>query len=70
MKLPDVTLWNVQDDFEVLTENRYKDQQSLKTHGTSETFTAFNKKLAKLDLMRAPMTLKMVSEKGGFSSRL
>ncbi len=50
--------------------DRYKDQQSLKTHGSSETFTSFQKKLGKLDLMRAPMTLKMVAEKGGFSSRL
>jgi quinol monooxygenase YgiN len=50
--------------------NRYKDQKALKTHGTSEKFTAFQKKLSAQDLMRAPMTLKMVSEKGGFSSRL
>lgn len=49
---------------------RYKDQQALKTHGGSEKFQAFQKTLAAKDLMRARMTLKMVSEKGGFSSRL
>jgi quinol monooxygenase YgiN len=50
--------------------SRYKDQQSLKTHGTSEKFTAFQKKLAAQDLIRAPSILKMVSGKGGFNSRL
>ncbi|KAK3057856.1 hypothetical protein LTR09_000931 [Extremus antarcticus] len=55
---------------DIVMLERYKDQQSLKTHGSSETFTSFQKKLGKLDLMRAPMTLKMVAEKGGFSSRL
>lgn len=50
--------------------HRYKDQQALKTHGTSEKFAAFQKQLEKEDLMRAPMLLKMVSEQAGFSSRL
>ena len=50
--------------------SRYKDQESLKAHGSSEKFTAFQKKLGELDLMRAPMILKMVSEQGGFGSRL
>lgn len=49
---------------------RYSDQGALKTHGTSKPFTAFQKKLGEEDLMRAPMTLKMVSERGGFASRL
>ena len=49
---------------------RYKDQQALKTHGTSERFTAFQKELEKKQLLRAPMLLKMVSEQAGFSSRL
>ncbi|RMY86959.1 hypothetical protein D0861_05648 [Hortaea werneckii] len=49
---------------------RYKDQAALKEHGSSQTFTAFNKKLAEQDLMRAPMVLKMVGEQGGFRSRL
>lgn len=51
----------------MLTVFRYKDQQALKTHGTSERFTAFQKKLAEEGLMRAPMLLKMVSDVGGFS---
>lgn len=42
----------------------------MKEHGSSQTFTAFNKKLAEQDLMRAPMVLKMVGEQGGFRSRL
>lgn len=49
---------------------RYKDQHSLRIHGTSERFGAFQKQLSKEGLMRAPMLLKMVSEKGGFASRL
>jgi quinol monooxygenase YgiN len=44
---------------------RYQDQESLKLHGSSKPFTEFQKKLKELDLMRAPMTLKMVSEQGG-----
>ena len=48
---------------------RYKDQESLKTHGSSGPFTAFQKKLGERDLMRAPMTLKIVSEQGGFGER-
>ena len=49
---------------------RYKDMQTLKTHGSSKTFTAFQGKLKEKDLMRAPMMMKMVSEQAGFSSRL
>lgn len=42
----------------------------MKEHGSSKVFTDFNKKLGELDLMRAPMVLKMVSPQGGFASRL
>ncbi|KAI7259291.1 hypothetical protein KC345_g10351 [Hortaea werneckii] len=55
---------------EIIMLERYKDQAALKEHGSSQTFTAFNKKLAEQDLMRAPMVLKMVGEQGGFRSRL
>ncbi|RMY22817.1 hypothetical protein D0867_02465 [Hortaea werneckii] len=44
---------------EIIMLERYKDQAALKEHGSSQTFTAFNKKLAEQDLMRAPMVLKM-----------
>ncbi|KAK5690944.1 hypothetical protein LTR17_025814 [Elasticomyces elasticus] len=55
---------------EIVMIERYKNQAALKTHGTSATFTAFQKKLGELDLMRAPMVLKMVGEQGGFKARL
>lgn len=55
---------------DVVMIERYQDQESLKLHGSSKPFTEFQKKLKELDLMRAPMTLKMVSEQGGFASRL
>ncbi|EME38438.1 hypothetical protein DOTSEDRAFT_75841 [Dothistroma septosporum NZE10] len=55
---------------EIIMIERYTDQQGLKAHGSSEPFTAFQKKLAEMDLMRAPMTLKMVGPQGGFASRL
>jgi quinol monooxygenase YgiN len=54
----------------LLTLARYQNQQALKEHGSSKVFTAFNKQLGEKDLMRAPMMLKMVSQTGGFSSRL
>lgn len=49
---------------------RYADQAALKIHGGSKPFQAFGKQLGEEDLIRAPMTLKMVSERGGFASRL
>lgn len=55
---------------EIIMIERYQDQETLKLHGSSQPFTAFQKKLKELDLMRAPMLLKMVSPQGGFSSRL
>jgi len=55
---------------EIVMIERYTDQQALKAHGTSEKFKAFQKTLADESLMRAPMLLKMVQEKGGFASRL
>ena len=54
----------------LIVRDRYKDQQALKAHGTSDKFVAFQKQLEKEDLMRAPMMLKMVSEQAGFSARL
>lgn len=62
-------LWLCRDTYNDLF-NRYTDQQALKAHGTSEKFKAFQKTLADESLMRAPMLLKMVQEKGGFASRL
>ncbi|KAK4629806.1 uncharacterized protein CLAFUR5_07760 [Fulvia fulva] len=55
---------------EIIMMERHKDQQGLKAHGSSEPFTAFQKTLAERDLLRAPTTLKMVSQHGGFASRL
>ena len=50
--------------------HRYSDHGALKAHGTSKPFVAFGKQLGEEGLIRAPMTLKMVSERGGFASRL
>lgn len=50
--------------------SRYKDTAALKAHGSSEKFQALQKKMADEGLMRAPMMLKMVAEKGGFKERL
>ncbi|TKA27559.1 hypothetical protein B0A50_04390 [Salinomyces thailandicus] len=55
---------------EIVMIEKYRDQQALKEHGSSEVFTAFNKKLEKAELMRQSMMLKIVSPTGGFSSRL
>ncbi|KAB9006576.1 hypothetical protein FH972_026930 [Carpinus fangiana] len=48
----------------------YKDRDSFQVHGSSKMFQDFQKQLAQEDLMRAPMTLKLVGVKGGFLSRL
>ena len=51
-------------------KHRYADKGALNAHGSSKPFKAFGKQLVEEDLIRAPMTLKMVSERGGFASRL
>lgn len=55
---------------EIIMIERYQDNETLKVHGSSQPFQEFQKKLKELDLMRAPMMMKMVSAQGGFSSRL
>jgi len=55
---------------DVIMVERYRDQTSLQTHASSAPFLEFQKQVKDLDLVRAPMTLKMVSVQGGFASRL
>lgn len=43
---------------------------ALKTHGSSDPFNAHQKRMEDGGLLRAPNLLKIVSDIGGFSSRL
>jgi len=57
---------------DIVMIERYKDQQSLREHGTSSRFVEHQKTVTEENLMRAPTLLKIVAETGSgyFSSRL
>jgi hypothetical protein len=48
----------------------YKDKQALKQHGESAAFQKFQKDLSSQDLLLGPPTIHVLSQRGGFSSRL
>jgi quinol monooxygenase YgiN len=52
------------------SSSRYKDKKALKEHGESASFQKFQQDLAKQDLLLAPPTIHVLSQRGGFSSRL
>jgi hypothetical protein len=49
---------------------RYKDKKALKEHGESAAFQKFQKGVSEQDLLLAPPTIYVLSQRGGFSSRL
>ena len=50
--------------------SRYKHNQALKEHGESATFRKFQQDVSNQDLLLAPPSIHIVSQRGGFSSRL
>ncbi|ESZ99331.1 hypothetical protein SBOR_0293 [Sclerotinia borealis F-4128] len=55
---------------EIIMLESYKDKAAIASHGASEEFKAFGKKLKDEDLIAKPMQLKFLKNVGGFSSRL
>jgi quinol monooxygenase YgiN len=49
---------------------RYKDQQSLAAHGTSQHFKEMSRTMKKEDLLDGPMQVYFTKEAGGFASKL
>lgn len=52
------------------SSSRYQHKQALKEHGESATFRKFQQELSKQDLLLAPPTIHVLSQRGGFSSKL
>jgi quinol monooxygenase YgiN len=52
------------------SSSRYKHKQALKEHGESAAFQKFQQDLSSQDLLLAPPTIHVLSQRGGFSSRL
>jgi quinol monooxygenase YgiN len=52
------------------SSSRYKHKQALREHGESATFRKFRQDLSNQDLLLAPPSIHILSQRGGFSSRL